>query len=377
MKPKLNGNIFLILCISLLAACGGGGGGGTECFSVDCVDFSIDPFDPLDFSDPSPGPNTKTVLSGRFIDSAVEGLRFETPTQSGLTDANGTFKYINGEAVSFFIGDIMLGKSTAITRITPMNLVPGDSNNPQVVNILRFVQSLDEDNNPDNGIRIPDTVSARALGQALDFSLSTAEFENAANALLKLLTSGSVNMLIDASSAQAHFIASLNVSNNVMITGDPFCDDWGGTAEFGCRLVPTGAPPDIGLTVTNDAASISIEIENMQYIELIDTDDDREVIAAAVFVTNSGVDSASVSMRIHLIDENGLSKGYAVANTLQFAPGYSGLVAFTANPNFQNVSPIVYHGMLLEVDIVGGPLTFGEFSQANIYPIDPTSNIGN
>jgi hypothetical protein len=270
----------------------------------------------------------------------------------------------------------MLGTSTAITRITPMNLVPGDSNNPQVENILRFVQSLDEDNNPDNGIRITDAVSARALGQALDFSLSTAEFENAANELLTLLTSGSVNMLIDASSAQAHFIASLNVSNNVMITGDPFCNDWGGTAEFGCRLVPTGAPPDIGLTVTNGAASISIEIENMQYIELIDTDDDREVIAVAVFVTNSGVDSASVSMRIHLTDENGLSKGYAIANTFPFAPGYSGLVAFTANPNFQNVSPITYHGMRLDVDVVGGPLTFGEFSQANIFPIDPSSSVG-
>jgi hypothetical protein len=374
MKPNLSRNVFLFLCISLLTACGGGGGG--------CNDFSEVPedrcSDPATFPnfDPSPGPNTKTVLSGRFIDSAVEGLRFETPTQSGLTDANGTFKYINGEFVSFFIGDIMLGTSTAITRITPMNLVPGDSNNPQVENILRFVQSLDEDNNPDNGIRITDAVSARALGQALDFSLSTAEFENAANELLTLLTSGSVNMLIDASSAQAHFIASLNVSNNVMITGDPFCNDWGGTAEFGCRLVPTGAPPDIGLTVTNDAASISIEIANMQYIELIDTDDDREVIAVAVFVTNSGVDSASVSMRIHLTDENGLSKGYAIANTFPFAPGYSGLVAFTANPNFQNVSPITYHGMRLDVDVVGGPLTFGEFSQANIFPIDPSSSVG-
>ena len=377
MKPKLNGNIFLILCISLLAACGGGGGGGTECFSVDCVDFSIDPFDPLDFSDPSPGPNTKTVLSGRFIDSAVEGLRFETPTQSGFTDANGTFKYINGEAVSFFIGDIMLGTSPGITRLTPMNLVPGDSSNPEVINILRFVQSLDEDNNPDNGIRITDAISTRAVGRALDFSLSTADFEKAANALLTLLTSGSVNMLIDTSSAQAHFIASLNVSHNVMIAGDPFCDDWGGTAEFGCRIVPQGAPPNIGLTIENSSASISIEILNQQHIELIDTDGDQETMAVAVFVTNSGANSASVSMKIGFTDEKGSLIGYAIANTFPFAPGFSGLVAFTAHPNFQNVSPLIYHGMLLDVDVAGGPITFGEFSQANIFQIDPTSNVGN
>jgi hypothetical protein len=359
---------LLLTSIYLLGVLGivGSGGGSSE--SDPCNNGACDNLF---------GGGTETVLSGRFIDSAVEGLRFETPTQSGLTDVNGTFKYINGEAVSFFIGDIMLGTSAGLTQLTPMNLVPGDSSNPQVVNILRFVQSLDEDNNPDNGIRITDAVSTQALGQALDFSLSTVDFENAANALLTLLTSGSVNILIDASSAQAHFIASMQIPPDVIITGAPICDDFGGTAEFGCRIVPPGAPPNIGLTVTNDFAYISIEIENMQHIELIDTDSDPEVVAIAVFVTNNGIDSASVSMRIHLTDENGLLIGYTIANTLPFAPGFSGLVAFTAHPNFQNASPIIYHGMRLDVDVAGGPITFGEFSQANIYPIDLSSSVRN
>ena len=100
-------------------------------------------------------------------------------------------------------------------------------------------------------------------------------------------------------------------------------------------------------------------------------------MAVAVYVTNSGANSASVSMKIGFTDENGLLIGYAIANTFPFAPGFSGLVAFTAHPNFQNVSPIVYHGMLLNVDVAGGPITFGEFSQANIFPIDSISNVGN
>jgi len=370
--------ILIFLFATALAACGGGGGGGSGSDNgCEVTDISEVCLPPIPILPPPPDPDTNTVLSGKFIDSAVEGLRFETPTQSGLTDINGTFKYINGEAVSFFIGDILLGTSTGLTQLTPMNLVPGDSSNPQVINILRFVQSLDEDNNPDNGIRITDAVSTRALGQALDFSLSTVDFENAANALLTLLTSGSVNILIDASSAQAHFIASLQIPSDVTITGTPICDDFGGAAEFGCRIVPPGAPPNIGLTVTNDSANISIEIESMQYIELIDTDGDLETIAVAVFVTNSGADIASVSMNIGLTDENGLVIGSAFANTFPFDPGFSGLVAFTANPNFQNVSPIVYHGMLLEVEVIEGPLTFGEFSQANIFPIDLTSSVGN
>jgi hypothetical protein len=341
VKTRILGNFFLPLLVSLTTACGSG-------------DSSIDlpAIDPITIP---PGSNTPTVFAGRFIDSAVEGLRFETPTQAGLTDVNGTFKYVRGEVVSFYIGDIFLGMSTGATRLTPLNLVPGsDSNDPQVVSILRFVQSLDEDRRPDNGIRIPDTVTNRALGQSLDFSLSTTDFGNAANALLTLLTSGSVNTLTDASSAQTHFLASLDNNNNVTIAGAPFCDDGGGTTDFGCRIVPQGAPPNIGLTVANDSASISIEIVNQQHIELIDTDGEREKIAVAVFVTNNGADSAAVSMRIGLTDENGSSIGYAIANTFPFDPGFSGLVAFTANPNFQNVSPMIYHGMLLEIEIAGG-----------------------
>lgn len=365
-----------IYVLGVLGIVGSGGGPSEEDLKCFTTSFSYDCIDgPLILP---PQFDTNTVLSGRFIDSAVEGARFETATQSGSTDENGTFKYITGEAVSFFIGDILLGTSTGATLITPLNFVPGsDTNNPQVINILRFVQSLDEDNNPDNGIRLPDTVTTQAIGQDLDFSLSTAEFENAANALLTQLTSGSVNMLITTSSAQAHFIASLNVNNNRMITGDPFCDDWGGAEDFGCRIVPQGAPPNIGLTILNDSTSISIEIANMQHIELIDTDDDSEEIAVAIFVTNNGAESASVSMKIGLTDENDSLIGYAIANTVPFAPGFSGLVAFTANLSFQNVSPIIYHGMRLDVDVAGGPLTFGEFRQANIFPIDMTSKVGN
>ena len=382
MKRKLSSNIFLYLCISLLVACGGGSSGGDdpECLSLSynpaCVD--LDSLDlPTNYTLPPLDTDTTKILSGRFVDAAVEGLRFETPTQSGLTDGNGIFQYIAGETVSFFIGDILLGTSTGLTKLTPLNLVPeSDLNDPQVVNILRFVQSLDEDQNLDNGIRISNAVTTRALGQALDFSLSTTDFEEAANELLALLTSGSVNMLVDTNSAQAHFLASSNVSHNVMIAGDPFCDDWGGTSDFGCRIVPQGAPPNIGLTIDNSSASISIEILNQQYIELIDKDGDRETMAVAVFVTNSGANSASVSMKIGFTDENGSLIGYAIANTFPFAPGFSGLVAFTAHPNFQNASPIIYHGMLLNVDVAGGPITFGEFSQANIFPVDPTSSVG-
>jgi len=150
------------------------------------------------------------VQNGVFIDSAVEGVTFTTATQSGTTDSDGSFSYLPGEIVSFYIGDILIGSAQGQDQLTPLEFVPGaiDETDPQVTNILRFLQSLDSDNNPDNGITITSMTVAQAVGQSLDFSLATAAFEIVAEALISVLTSGAVTTLVDASTAQAHFVGS-------------------------------------------------------------------------------------------------------------------------------------------------------------------------
>ena len=162
-------------------------------------------------SDGGSSSGSPNARDGAFIDSEVEGVTFTTATQSGTTDSAGTFSYLPGEIVSFYIGDILLGSAQGQAQLTPLDFVPGaiDETDPQVTNILRFVQSLDADSDPDNGITISAAVATMALGQSLDFSLPTGAFETAANALLSVLTSGAVNTLVDAGTAQAHFVASL------------------------------------------------------------------------------------------------------------------------------------------------------------------------
>ena len=152
--------------------------------------------------------DSQTALKGSFIDSAVEGVTYTTDTQSGTTDSAGTFTYLPGEIVSFYIGDILIGSAEGAGMLTPLDFVPGaiDETDPEVTNILRFVQSLDEDSDPDNGITISAATAAAAVGQGLDFSLATVDFEIAANALLTVLAPG--NTLVDASDAQAHFTGS-------------------------------------------------------------------------------------------------------------------------------------------------------------------------
>lgn len=120
----------------ILAGCGGGGGGGTT-------------------AAPS-----STSLVGTFIDSPVSGLEFESASGNGITDARGNFTYQDGERVTFKVGNLYLGSAVPKSdKVTPLDLVgTSDVRDPKVVRILRTLQSLDADGNPDNGIEIASSV---------------------------------------------------------------------------------------------------------------------------------------------------------------------------------------------------------------------------
>jgi para-nitrobenzyl esterase len=109
---------------------------------------------------------------GIFVDSAVEGITFKTETMSGETDVHGRFTYVPGETVTFSIGGIVLGTTTVKPVITPVDLVTGaqDENDPAVTNITRFLITLDEDNNPDNGITISPELNAALAGISVNFN---------------------------------------------------------------------------------------------------------------------------------------------------------------------------------------------------------------
>ncbi len=123
------------------------------------------------------------INQGYFLDSAVEGLKYETPTHSGETNKDGIFFYGDGETISFYIGGILIGKAKAKDIITPVDLVKGavDETNREVINIARFLQSLDMDLMPENGISIPHKIHEIAESMSMDFDLDQLEFENNVN----------------------------------------------------------------------------------------------------------------------------------------------------------------------------------------------------
>jgi len=143
--------VLMLLLMCLVVSCGGGNDGGNG-------SPSDTQFVPL--------------LVGQFIDSPVGGIRYNTTTHSGVTDAAGTFYYRQGEIVTFKIGGSVLGSASGDPLITPVDLVPGatDENNSQVTNIARLLQFLDDDGDPENGIFIPQKIRDEMENLTLEFS---------------------------------------------------------------------------------------------------------------------------------------------------------------------------------------------------------------
>jgi hypothetical protein len=125
-------------------------------------------------------PQPIPVKEGIFMDSPVQGLIYETASQSGTTDANGTFAYLSGETVTFSIGSVVLGHGTAKEKMNPIDLVPGavGVEDATVTNICRFLQSLDVDGDPDNGITITQDIADEVDGRPIDFKQNIEDFGN-------------------------------------------------------------------------------------------------------------------------------------------------------------------------------------------------------
>src|SRR5690554_4352793 len=104
------------------------------------------------------GADDVQLSTGIFVDGPVAGVSYTTSpgNRSGITNVRGEYDYAEGDKVSFRIGGIVFPEITAKGTVTPLDM-GGEGATPasvQVVNILRLLQTLDEDGDPENGISI-------------------------------------------------------------------------------------------------------------------------------------------------------------------------------------------------------------------------------
>jgi hypothetical protein len=96
-------------------------------------------------------------LTGVFAGPIV-GLKYQTPSCSGLTNKRGEFCYRAGERVAFLIGNTPIGSAAGAPRVNLAQIVSrvdGDMQklmDPGLTNIARFLCTLDTDGNLDGGI---------------------------------------------------------------------------------------------------------------------------------------------------------------------------------------------------------------------------------
>ena len=124
--------------------------------------------------------NTSSAASiklGVIRDSAIQNLNYSSCDSAsahcirGSTDANGKFKYYEGASVEFLIGNLQVAQAQGQGLLTPENFV---STKEEVTNFASFLLGLDEDNNPNNGIKISSQAHVLASSNLKDQNMNYA-----------------------------------------------------------------------------------------------------------------------------------------------------------------------------------------------------------
>jgi major membrane immunogen (membrane-anchored lipoprotein) len=122
--------------------------------------------------------DTLTTTTGYLVDSPVQNVDYDCITDGDLnkiTGSDGAFTCRNMNQVRFRIGELVLGEIDALPAdgyVLPQDLVGANreqiKENANVMAMAQLLQSLDEDGDPTNGIKITEEV--KALLEAGEFT---------------------------------------------------------------------------------------------------------------------------------------------------------------------------------------------------------------
>ncbi|HSW04096.1 esterase-like activity of phytase family protein [Aquabacterium sp.] len=127
------------------------------------------------------------AISARLLDGAVEGAQYSASPSglSGRTGADGLLSCKPGDKLAFSVGGVSLGTADCSAMISAADLAgTATLSELKLQNRLVFLQALDEDDDPANGIRITAAVADALVGKSLDFNAAADAFDTALKALL-------------------------------------------------------------------------------------------------------------------------------------------------------------------------------------------------
>ncbi len=197
--------LLFLACTMILVACGGGGGGGDD------GDVYV--------HEPAVIETLPDNSIGVLLDSPIEGIKYQSLSHSGITDISGHFTFNPSEKVSFYIGDVLIAEILPEKIVTPQLLMSNnDPRSETVLNFIRFIQTMDDDKNADNGIKITADTAQKLTdsvgGGSLDFQVSTIDFENNTVVQDILMATGN-SVLVSTEIAYSHLMTTLDEESSI------------------------------------------------------------------------------------------------------------------------------------------------------------------
>ena len=209
---------------------------------------------------PSDGNTPPEPGHGVFVDSPVSGLEFTSGDETGVTGSTGAFTFEEGTDVTFALGGILFGSASASTKMSPLNLANATIvGHPLVTSIARFLQTIDDDADPSNGIQITETVRTAAIGRSVEFAQTPDEFDADPNvitvvAALTALTGAGERTLVPAVDARNQLTAGLRAAYAGDYSGT-YCRDTGTyQAQGGTWTMHVTADGAVDMTFTGTPA---------------------------------------------------------------------------------------------------------------------------
>ncbi len=221
--------ILSLIVLSIMISCNSGGGGSSS------GQGQSNPQDNI-FKHPS----SIGTINGVFLDSAVSGLTYSTPSQGNQsTDSSGKFLCQAGEVLTFKIGGFIIGQTQCLATITPLSAITDSKfdyhnitdigqvsdgfadltskQNEQLGRLLQFLQTIDNDGDASNGI----SVDANASLAIQSFVTTQEEFDDIIDdqtqaefdqSMLDLATAmgGSTVAQTNITIAMSHFKSTIN-----------------------------------------------------------------------------------------------------------------------------------------------------------------------
>ncbi|MEA2072735.1 MAG: hypothetical protein U9O86_04060, partial [Campylobacterota bacterium] len=133
----------MVLIGLIFSACGGGGGGDSTQTPTEVDE----------------------IKTGYFKDSAVSGLDYSSCNEAKtvciekMTGVDGDFEYREGDTARFKLGDLVIAEGPAKPLLIPADVSQDEESSKKLGQLL---MTLDEDNDPLTGIKIPYAVNQNA-----------------------------------------------------------------------------------------------------------------------------------------------------------------------------------------------------------------------